>query len=304
VTSVLAMIRPERASAAAGLFCFAGGIMLFMTSLGLSQRDLRLIFTKPGGISLRFVGRAWQRLGQMSERATMNRREPMLDVPTSPQFSVPPYARAAAPAFGPPPARDYPQARVRRPDLDPAFDVSEPDDDIDPNELERIVGICAPKSSARAAPSGDDRASLLTRQTRSANAEDPIRAAREVMETPGEPAWQAPSPAPAPHRYQEPAHRGSPDYAPERMSPPMTPQEPEGWRPQNLPGGDALYGRAVAIVLGDRKASTSYLEQRLQIGYMRAADLIDRMEREGILGAPVYNGMRPILIGGPGSDEV
>ena len=83
----------------------------------------------------------------------------------------------------------------------------------------------------------------------------------------------------------------------------MTPPA-NGWRPQSLPGGDDLYGRAVAIVLDDRKASANYLQQRLAIGYMRATDLIERMEREGILGAPVYNGMRPILIGGPGSREI
>jgi S-DNA-T family DNA segregation ATPase FtsK/SpoIIIE len=84
----------------------------------------------------------------------------------------------------------------------------------------------------------------------------------------------------------------------------MAPPGNDGWRPQNMPGGDDLYGRAVAIVLGDRKATPAYLQCRLAIGYMRAADLIERMEREGILGAPVYNGMRPILIGGPGSSEV
>ena len=44
-----------------------------------------------------------------------------------------------------------------------------------------------------------------------------------------------------------------------------------------------------------RKASTTYLQQSLGIGYMRAADLIERMEREGIVGAPVHNGIRPIL---------
>jgi S-DNA-T family DNA segregation ATPase FtsK/SpoIIIE len=60
----------------------------------------------------------------------------------------------------------------------------------------------------------------------------------------------------------------------------------------------------VAIVLRDRKASKEYLQQRLTIGYMRASDLVERMEYEGILGAPVYNGVRPILIDGPGSSEV
>jgi len=67
---------------------------------------------------------------------------------------------------------------------------------------------------------------------------------------------------------------------------------------------EALPRDAVTIVLDDRKASADYLQQRLQIGYMRATDLIERMEREGILGAPVYNGLRPILIGGGGSREI
>ena len=58
------------------------------------------------------------------------------------------------------------------------------------------------------------------------------------------------------------------------------------------------------IVLDDRKPSATYLQQRLKIGYMRATDLIERMEREGILGAPIYKGMRPILIGSRGSREI
>ena len=71
-----------------------------------------------------------------------------------------------------------------------------------------------------------------------------------------------------------------------------------------MPCGDPLYGRAVAIVLTDRNASSSYLKGLLKIGYMRATDLIEQMERDGIVGAPVYNGIRPILREDPGSDEV
>ncbi len=306
VTSVLAMIRPERASAAAGLFCFAGGIMLFMTSLGLSQRDLKLIFKTPrGGATFEFVRRAWRRLGEMSEhRATVARREPMLDAPGAPHFSMPAYAPAARAGYDPAP-REYAPLPVPQPQLDPGPEIYAVDDDIDPNELERIAGICAPKSSARAAHGGEDRAILRPPQPRPAPAAiDPINAARQVMSSPAEPAWQARSAAPPPSRFPE--HHGQADYAPERGAPraAMAPPEPEGWRPQNMPGGDDLYGQAVAIVLGDRKASAGYLERRLKIGYMRASDLIDRMEREGILGAPVYNGLRPILIGGPGSSEV
>jgi S-DNA-T family DNA segregation ATPase FtsK/SpoIIIE len=60
------------------------------------------------------------------------------------------------------------------------------------------------------------------------------------------------------------------------------------------PVGDELYGRAVALVRAQRKASADYLRLSLGIGYMRAADMIDRMEREGIVG-PAHNGIRPIL---------
>ena len=305
VTSVLAMIRPERASAAAGLFCFAGGIMLFMTSLGLSQRDLKLIFKTPRGASYEFVKRAWRRLGEMSEhRATAARREPMLNAPL-PHFSMPAYAPPAGPAFGPAP-RAFAPPPARPPPLDTGHDVYNVDDDIDANELERIVGICAPKTSTRPARSTEDQATMLAPpQPRPAPAAmDPINDARQVMAAPAEPAWQARNAAPPPSRFPE--HHGQADYAAERRAAraAMAPPEPDGWRPQNMPGGDDLYGQAVAIVLGDRKASAGYLERRLKIGYMRAADLIDRMEREGILGAPVYNGLRPILIGGPGSSEV
>jgi S-DNA-T family DNA segregation ATPase FtsK/SpoIIIE len=65
----------------------------------------------------------------------------------------------------------------------------------------------------------------------------------------------------------------------------------------NTSSGDALYDKAVAIVLRDRKASTSYIQRRLQIGYNRAATLIERMEQEGVVGAPNHSGKRDILAG-------
>ena len=67
-------------------------------------------------------------------------------------------------------------------------------------------------------------------------------------------------------------------------------------RPGN-DAGDDLYDRAVAIVLTDRKASTSYLQRRLSIGYNRAADLIERMEDEGLITAANGVGRREILSG-------
>jgi S-DNA-T family DNA segregation ATPase FtsK/SpoIIIE len=68
-------------------------------------------------------------------------------------------------------------------------------------------------------------------------------------------------------------------------------------------GGD-LYQQAVQVVLRDRKASTSYIQRRLQIGYNRAASLIERMEHEGIVGQPNHAGKREILLeGGNGEDS-
>jgi S-DNA-T family DNA segregation ATPase FtsK/SpoIIIE len=63
-------------------------------------------------------------------------------------------------------------------------------------------------------------------------------------------------------------------------------------------GGDGndLYDRAVAVVTRDGKASTSYIQRRLQIGYNRAASLIERMENEGVVGPANHAGKREILV--------
>ena len=58
---------------------------------------------------------------------------------------------------------------------------------------------------------------------------------------------------------------------------------------------DDLYDRAVAIVLNDQKASISYIQRRLSIGYNRAADLIERMQRDAIVGPANHAGKRAIL---------
>jgi S-DNA-T family DNA segregation ATPase FtsK/SpoIIIE len=63
--------------------------------------------------------------------------------------------------------------------------------------------------------------------------------------------------------------------------------------------GDDLYDQAVAVVTRDRKASTSYIQRRLQIGYNRAASLIERMETEGVVGPANHAGKRDILAGPP-----
>jgi S-DNA-T family DNA segregation ATPase FtsK/SpoIIIE len=63
--------------------------------------------------------------------------------------------------------------------------------------------------------------------------------------------------------------------------------------------GEELYDRAVGIVMRDGKPSTSYLQRRLSIGYNRAASLIERMERERVIGPAAEGGRRQILLGGP-----
>ena len=64
-------------------------------------------------------------------------------------------------------------------------------------------------------------------------------------------------------------------------------------------GSNELYDQAVAVVTRDGKASTSYIQRRLQIGYNRAASLMERMEREGVVGAANHAGKREILAGPP-----
>ena len=64
----------------------------------------------------------------------------------------------------------------------------------------------------------------------------------------------------------------------------------------NFDDSDDPYDQAVAIVLRDGKASTSYIQRRLGIGYNRAASIIERMEKEGIVGPANHAGKREILV--------
>jgi S-DNA-T family DNA segregation ATPase FtsK/SpoIIIE len=58
---------------------------------------------------------------------------------------------------------------------------------------------------------------------------------------------------------------------------------------------DEMYDQAVSIVTRDRKASTSYIQRCLKIGYNRAASIIERMEREGVVGPANHVGKREVL---------
>jgi DNA segregation ATPase FtsK/SpoIIIE, S-DNA-T family len=64
----------------------------------------------------------------------------------------------------------------------------------------------------------------------------------------------------------------------------------------NMESGDDLYDKALAIVARDKKASTSYIQRRLQIGYNRAASLIERMEQDGVISSPNHKGVREVLL--------
>jgi len=62
-------------------------------------------------------------------------------------------------------------------------------------------------------------------------------------------------------------------------------------------GVDELYDQAVAIVARERKASTSFIQRHLQIGYNRAARIIEEMERQGVITKASPTGKRDVLVG-------
>ncbi len=64
----------------------------------------------------------------------------------------------------------------------------------------------------------------------------------------------------------------------------------------NTDGEDALYDQAVAIVIRDRKCSTSYIQRKLAIGYNKAARLVEQMEDEGVVSSANHVGKREILV--------
>lgn len=86
--------------------------------------------------------------------------------------------------------------------------------------------------------------------------------------------------------------QGQPDYVDEVT------RDDEGFSDDAMGGdsGDDLYDRAVAIVLRDKKVSTSYIQRQLKIGYNRAANIIEKMESEGVISQANHAGKREILV--------
>jgi DNA segregation ATPase FtsK/SpoIIIE-like protein len=290
IAGLLAMIKPERAAAATGLFCLAGGLMLLMRSLGLSQRDMQLIFRGPRRVVARSIAGWWRRLGEIGARSDNPvRREPTLRMPTPPPS-----------AFG---------------RTEPAFDLDRPTHPIDDFRAAQPLEAAKEDTSARdiaerfackssGKPKGASRSPVPTSRP-GGPAEDDRDPIWGAVADPG-PASDAPSYAP--YGAREPTlPLGPAEHRPGwGIAPPAEPSRPPtAWCSGGAPdAAEEAYGRAVAVVLSDRKASNTYLKQRLDIGYMEAADLLERMQREGILGAAVYNGVHPILVGRPGAREV
>jgi len=91
--------------------------------------------------------------------------------------------------------------------------------------------------------------------------------------------------------------QGEPAYV-DDVTEPMDDEAASGVLPAGMGGAegdDALYLQAVQIVVRERKASISYLQRCLAIGYNKAAKFIERMEKEGIVSAPNHTGKREVL---------
>ena len=67
----------------------------------------------------------------------------------------------------------------------------------------------------------------------------------------------------------------------------------------NTDSDASLYDQAVAVVTREGKASTSFLQRHLNIGYNRAAKLIEQMEKEGVVSHANHVGKREVLAPGP-----
>ncbi len=81
----------------------------------------------------------------------------------------------------------------------------------------------------------------------------------------------------------------------------------DGVDPSGGPAGsrdDALYDKAVDIVARNQKASTSFIQRHLKIGYNRAALLIEMMEEDGVIGPANHVGKREVFVRNPDEDEV
>jgi len=88
---------------------------------------------------------------------------------------------------------------------------------------------------------------------------------------------------------------GEPEYLEEVTEDPESGPEMFGEEGSGGGSGDQLYDQAVALVCRERKASTSFIQRHLQIGYNRAARIVERMEAEGVVSTANHVGKREVL---------
>ena len=91
--------------------------------------------------------------------------------------------------------------------------------------------------------------------------------------------------------------QGEPEYDDRVVEDPS--EEVEATSAGEMPTGNSLYEQAVQLVVREKKASTSFVQRHLKIGYNRAATIIEEMERNGVISAANHVGKREVLI----SDE-
>ncbi|EFX83896.1 hypothetical protein DAPPUDRAFT_239451 [Daphnia pulex] len=94
--------------------------------------------------------------------------------------------------------------------------------------------------------------------------------------------------------------QGEPSYATDLLEAFEGSDKEAPWGDTAEEGQDNLYRQAVEVVLRHQKASTSFVQRQLQIGYNRAARLIERMENEGIISPANHSGKRELLSGASG----
>jgi len=90
--------------------------------------------------------------------------------------------------------------------------------------------------------------------------------------------------------------RGEPDYNDKVVAEEEDAEGPAGGTGDLLGGGSSLYDQAVQLVVREQKASTSFVQRHLKIGYNRAATIIEEMESNGIISAANHVGKREVLI--------
>ncbi|MFB3103021.1 MAG: DNA translocase FtsK 4TM domain-containing protein [Alphaproteobacteria bacterium] len=97
--------------------------------------------------------------------------------------------------------------------------------------------------------------------------------------------------------------QGEPDYIDDVTEDEAAANGIPGFEPfSNEGSGDELYDRAVALVASEQKASTSFVQRHLQIGYNRAARIIEQMEKEGVISTANHVGRREVLVSNHGVD--